>query len=283
MKHIEGTFRGARKASIYYQAWLPDQVRAAVVIAHGLGEHGGRYAEVAGKLVELGCAVYAIDHRGHGKSDGARAFIDRLSWVVDDLDQLVDLVRREQRIIAKKKPLFLLGHSMGGAIALSYALRHQDKLGALILSGPAVALDGASPLMRAMSKLVSRLAPKAGVLKIDASKVSRDPQMVALYDSDPLNCHGKVPARTIGELVTFVEWLPAVLPQVTLPLLVMHGSADSLAGPAGGKMVVDRARSTDKSYKLYDGLYHEIFNELPEDRARVFADLTSWVQARLPA
>ncbi|MGQ0621796.1 MAG: lysophospholipase [Panacagrimonas sp.] len=280
MEHRESTFQGKNKVRIFHQTWLPPKksIKAVVVVAHGLGEHGGRYAHVAKELVDIGCAVYAIDHRGHGKSaGGGSAFVDRFSNVVDDMDQLVELAKREQ----PKKPLFLLGHSMGGALSLSYTLKHATKLSGLILSGPAVALDGAPPFMKPLSKLLSMFLPRLGMFGIDPSLVSRDKDAVAAYASDPLNAHGKVPARTLGEIVKFVEWLPAVLPVIKLPLLILHGSADKLAGVAGSRMVLERVSSTDKTLKVYEGLEHEIFNELPADRALVFKDLTGWISGQI--
>lgn len=280
MKHKEGCFQGRNHTRIYWQHWLPQQIKAVVLIAHGLGEHGGRYRHVAQTLTEAGCAVYAIDHRGHGKSAGPRAYIDKFANVVDDMNAMMDIVVEERHAGRRKPPLFLLGHSMGGALSLSYALKHGDRLAGLALSGPAVALDGAPPLMRPISKLLSRVAPRMGTFPIDPKLVSRDEDMVAAYSADPLNAHGKVPARTLGEIVSFTEWLPAALPAIKLPLLVMHGSADKLAGVSGSRMVVDRVGSRDKSLKVYDGLYHEIFNELPQDRRRVLSDLGAWITAR---
>jgi len=162
-------------------------------------------------------------------------------------------------------------------------MRYGDQLSGLILSGPAVALDGAPPLMKPIAKLLSVLLPKLGLFAVDPSLVSRDQSMVAAYAADPLNAHGKVPARTLGEIVKFVEWLPAVLQVIKLPVLALHGSDDKLAGVAGSHMVIDKISSKDKTLKVYDGLYHEIFNELPDDRARVFKDLTDWIAAHLPA
>jgi len=277
MKSKEGRFKGKKDVEIFWQSWLPTRPKAVVVIVHGLGEHSGRYAHVAEALVIADCAVYAMDHRGHGKSGGARTLIDRFAHTVEDIDHVVEIARREQ----PRKPLFLLGHSMGGALSLSYTLKNPGKLFALILSGPAVALDGAPPLMKPIAKFMSTVAPKAGLFAVDPGLVSRDPAVVADYAADPLNAHGKVPARTLGEIVKFVEILPAALPLIQLPLLAMHGSDDKLAGVAGSKMVVDRATSKDKTLKVYDGLYHEIFNELPADRAIVLKDLTDWIGARV--
>ena len=279
MEHQEGFINGQKGLSIYWQAWLPssEKVVASVVIAHGLGEHGGRYRRVAEHLVEHGCATYAIDHRGHGKSAGPRALVDRFDNAVADLDQLIDQVRKARPNV----PLFLLGHSMGGGLALDYAIAHQDKLDGLLLSGPAVVLDGAPPAMLVISKILSVLAPSLGVFSVDPSLVSRDPAEVAAYVSDPLNFHGKAPARTMGEIVRFVEGLPARLPQVTLPVLLMHGTEDKLAGAGGSELVYRSIRSQDKTIKLYDGFYHEIFNEFPADRARVFAELSGWIEAHI--
>lgn len=278
MQHREGSFQGQKNVFIYRQAWLPDGVvRAAVVIVHGLGEHSARYRHVAGYLVEAGCAVYALDHRGHGKSQGARAVIDRFAHAVDDIDQVVELARREQ----PGKPVFMIGHSMGGALALSYTLRHAPKLKGLILSGPAVAIDGAPPHLRPLSKFLSVVAPRAGLFAIPPSTVSRDQDVVSDYGKDPLNHHGKVPARTLAEIVKFVEWLPAAASEIRLPLLIQHGSKDVLAGVSGSQMLAQTVSSTDKTLKIYEGLYHEIYNELPEDRARVLSDLQGWIEAHI--
>lgn len=279
MKHSEGRFKGRKDVEIYWQSWQPEKPpRAVVVIVHGLGEHSGRYRHVAQVLADAGCAVYAMDHRGHGKSGGPRAFVDRFSYAVEDIDQVVEIARRAH----PRKPTFLLGHSMGGALSLSYTLRNPGKLFALILSGPAVALDGAPPLLKPISRLMSTVAPKFGMFAVEPGLVSRDPAVVADYASDPLNAHGKVPARTLGELVNFVEILPAALPLIQLPLLVMHGKEDKLAGVGGSQMVFSQVASRDKTLKVYERLYHEIFNELPEDRAVVFKDLSDWIGARLP-
>lgn len=279
MRHSGGFFQSRAKLRIYHQRWAPARPRATVVIVHGLGEHSGRYQHVAKTLVESGFAVHALDHRGHGRSEGPRAFIDRFANAVADIDRLVDLARNERR----GKPLFLLGHSMGGALSLSYTLKYGTKLSGLILSGPAVALDGAPPLMKPASKFLSAFLPKIGMFAIEPALISRDRDVVGAYARDPLNCKGKVPARTLGEIVRFVDWVHAALPAIQLPLLVMHGSADKLAGLAGSHMVMERVSSKDKTLKVYDGLYHEIFNELPADRARVLTDLRSWIEARVAA
>ncbi|NGY06776.1 alpha/beta hydrolase [Solimonas terrae] len=285
MRHHEGRFTGAGEIEIYWQAWQPPAgfpVRAVVVLAHGMGEHSGRYVEVASRLVDIGCAVYAIDHRGHGRSCGSRGLIDRVANAVADLDRFVQLAGTEQGVSSTGRPLFLLGHSMGGALSLGYALEHPDKLDGLLLSGPAVSLDAVPPLFGPISKWLSCLAPRLGTFPVDPSLVTRDPRMAAEYVADPLNLHGKVPVRTLAEMIGFVQALPPRLPALELPMLIMHGSDDQLAGVTGSEMVIDHVASADKTLKIYDGLYHEVFNELVRDRARVYRDMTDWLSARLP-
>lgn len=277
-EHREGTFEGVDELEIFWQAWLPEgqPPRAAIVLAHGASEHSGRYAWTGEGLAGRGYALYAIDHRGHGRSEGSRAVIDRMRHAVADLDQLVDKVAAEDGDV----PLVLLGHSMGGAVALSYAIEHQDRLDALVLSAPLAALEAASPVQRAAGHVLSIVAPSLGVVAIDSTAVSRDPQVVADYEADPLNYHGKLPARTVHELTGAIDGYPDAVTRLTLPMLVMHGTADRLTPIAGSEMVVERASSEDKTLKRYDGLFHELLNE-PE-REQVLDDIAEWLDARFP-
>jgi alpha-beta hydrolase superfamily lysophospholipase len=267
------TLAGAGGLRIYWQDWLPPQApRATVVIAHGAGEHSGRYAHVAARLVAEGYAVYAIDHRGHGRSAGPRALVDRIANVVADLDSLVTVAGA---------PVFLLGHSMGGTVALAYALRHQDRLAGLILSGPLAALEAAPPHMRIAGRVLSVLAPRLPLIAIDATLISRDPEVVRAYVEDPLVYHGKLPARTVAELAATIDSLPAAVPAITIPTLIMYGTDDRLCPPEGSLMLAERISAGDKTLKAYDGLYHEIFNEPEQDR--VLDDLCAWLAARVVA
>jgi acylglycerol lipase len=261
---------------IYWQAWLPEgDPRAVVVLAHGASEHGGRYAWVGEQLAERGLALYAGDHRGHGRSSGPRAYIDRLDNAVADLDRVVDIARRAHPDVKT----FLLGHSMGGAVALSYSFEHQDRLDGLVLSAPLAALEAASPVLRLAGQALSLLLPRAGVVPIDSEGVSRDPAVVRDYEADPLNHHGKLPARTVAELTGAIAGYPERVRELTLPILTMHGSADRLTPPEGSEMIVERAGSKDRSIIRYDGLYHELLNE-PE-RQRVLDDIVGWMETRL--
>jgi acylglycerol lipase len=273
VRHVEGQFAGVGDLEIYWQAWLPEgERRATVVIAHGASEHGGRYDHVVEQLAPAGYGTYAIDHRGHGRSGGRRAVIDRMGHAVADLDTLIDLVTHEDD---GRRP-YLLGHSMGGCIAIAYALEHQAKLAGLVLSAP-LAIIKASPPQRAVVRVLSALAPGLGVAGIDTQTISRDPQEVRAYEQDPLIFHGKLQARTAVELADTTATFPTALPSLTLPLLVMHGSADRLVPVASTKMVYARAGSPDKTLAIYEGFYHELFNEPKADRARVLENLSTWL------
>ena len=272
--HTEGRLEGAGGIDIYWQAWAPSATRALVVLAHGASEHSGRYAWTAERLAERGYATWALDHRGHGHSAGPRAYIDRMENAVADVDELVHLAADSQPGV----PVFLLGHSAGGCISLAYAIEHQDKLDGLLLSAPLATLEAASPVERLAGHALSVVAPRLGVYGIDATTVSRDPQVVRDYDADPLNYRGRLPARTLHELASTVGRFPDEVARLTLPMLLMHGTADQLVPPHGTEMLDERAGSEDKTFIRYDGLYHEILNE-PE-RKRVVGDIADWLDAR---
>jgi acylglycerol lipase len=279
VEHRESEFEGAGGVRIYWQAWLPGtEPRATVVISHGASEHGGRYAWTAEQLVDAGYAAYALDHRGHGKSGGRRAVIDRVENAVADVGTMLALAAGEQPDTGR--PL-LFGHSMGGCLALAFATRRQEEIDALILSAPAAALATASPIERIAATVLSVIAPGLGVFPIDPEKVSRDPAVVAAYEADPLNYHKKLPARTVNELVQEIGRFPESIPSITLPLLVMVGTGDEIVPPAASELVYEKASSEDKTIKRYDGLYHELVHE-PE-REEVLADMIGWLGAHTPA
>jgi acylglycerol lipase len=276
VEHVEGQFAGAKRLEIFWQSWQGDApTRGVVVISHGAGEHSGRYERPALELAELGYPVYALDHRGHGRSEGRRALVDRLDNAAADLDVLVDLARREH----PDTPLFLLGHSLGATIALRYALGHQDKLDGLILSGALAVIDPPPAPVRLAARALSAIAPWMPALSVDPATVSRDPAEVEAYRTDPLVHHGKLPVRTVAEIAAATEAFPEQVGSLTLPLLLVHGSEDRLVSVQGSRMVYERASSEDKMLEIYDGLFHEVLNELPEDRVRVLADIVAWLQA----
>jgi acylglycerol lipase len=270
-----GNFEGSGGLGIHWQAWLPaGEARASVVLAHGAGEHSGRYAHVGSELASAGHAVYALDHRGHGRSDGRRADIGSIDAVIADLGTLIAIARAAHPDCS----LFLLGHSMGGCIALAYACSRGEEIDGLILSAPVAALEAAPAPMRALSKLLGRVLPGLGVYSVDASAVSRDPEVVHEYETDPLVHHGKLPARTVAALTRAVESFPGAVGRLRMPLLIMHGTADRLVPVNGSKMVAERAGSREVELRLYDGLYHEILNE-PE-KGEILGEILAWLDQR---
>jgi alpha-beta hydrolase superfamily lysophospholipase len=274
--HREARLAGVDGVKIFWQTWQPaSPPRAVVVIAHGAGEHSGRYEHVAARLVRDGYAVYALDHHGHGRSDGSRAMVRRMRSAVSDLDSLIT-------IAAQAHPgtdTFLLGHSMGGTIALLYAVAHQDRLRGLILSGPLAALPAVPAPVRMLVKAMSAVAPALASLAVDATQVSRDPAVVSAYVEDPLVHHGKLPARTVAEIAAAVESFPAAVEAITIPTLIAYGTADGLCPPSGSLMLNSRIGAEDKTLKAYEGLYHEILNE-PEQEI-VLDDMCGWLSAHL--
>ena len=270
---IEANFVGANGRRIFVQSWLPDgNPRDQVVIAHGYAEHSGRYDAVARFLTARGFAVHALDHHGHGKSEGARAVIERFAQADADIDTLVDKVRADSGLATVK----LIGHSMGGSLALNYALNHQDKLSGLVLSGPAIGGRMAF-ITRWLLALMSALAPQRGTIALDANAVSRDPAVVADYVADPLVFRGKVPARTAHEMFRAIRSYPARVGSLTVPCLLMHGDADALVSAKLAAPLFQGIASPDKTIRIWPGLFHEIFNE-PE-REEVLALTADWLEA----
>jgi len=270
----EGTFPGAHDYQIVWRCWRPGgSPRAVVALAHGFGEHSGRYQHVGARLAHDGYVVYAPDHQGHGRSGGPRGRIS-LAAAVADLDQLILLAQSYH----PRLDVFLLGHSMGGAISLRYAMGHGDRLTGLILSGALAAVDGRGA-EKAVGKLLGRIAPGLPVAKLDPNQVSRDPAVVQAYVEDPLVYHRPLPAGTVAEFLRHVDTLPDDVVAITVPTLILYGTADTLAAPSGSVMVSQRINSTDVTAIPYEGLYHEILNEPEQDQ--VLDEISAWIAARV--
>lgn len=282
MNHADGYLevrhtRARGSSRLYRQSWTPDgNVRAGILLVHGLGEHSSRYTHVAKHLTDNGFAVHALDHYGHGKSDGLPGYVERFGVFLDGVTALLHRVQDEH----PDQPLFLIGHSMGGLIAASLLLEQQDAFRACVLSGPAMKSDQAPPaIVIALIRLISVLAPTAPLIQLDASGVSRDPDVVKAYMNDPLVHHGKLSARLLSEMSAAMKSTLARAGEIRIPIIVMHGDADLLTAPSGSVELHAKAGSKDKTLKLYPGLYHEVFNE-PEKEA-VLADMSNWLEAHL--
>jgi len=261
MRHIEGSFKGLKDFSIFWQAWLPDRDPVAVLlVAHGFGEHSGRYQNLVAHFVPPGYAIYALDHRGHGRSDGERVMVDHFTDYLTDLKTFFDRVHAEN----PDKKIYLVGHSMGASISTAYASMHQDELAGLVLSGGGIATDKAPP--------------RLGDLKLHET-LSRDPAVVEAYVNDPLVYHGPPPTGRDSAMAQMREDLPAMAEKITLPILVMAGYASPLGDGPRSEALFERVASQDKTLKLYPELMHEIFNE-PE-YPQVMGDLESWLSQRV--
>jgi acylglycerol lipase len=277
MNHIEGNFKGVRNAGIYYQAWLPEgKVKAVLIIVNGLGEHSGRYTNVVNRFVPLGYAIYGFDHIGHGKSEGGREVIERFEDFTDNLTIYYTMVKAWQ----PEKPIFIYGHSLGGLIACNYLIDHQADFKGAIISAALVRVPAnISPLTVTMGKIFSAIAPKVGVVPLDATGVSRDPEVVKAYVNDPLVFHGKTPARLAAEMLKAMRRVTTEADKIALPIIILQGSADRLVDPGDAQLLYDKASSKDKTIKIYPGFYHEVHNE-PE-RETMFKDLEDWLKAHV--
>ncbi|MBJ7608749.1 MAG: lysophospholipase [Candidatus Dormibacteraeota bacterium] len=274
LRQRRGTFSGVRGVPIAHREWLPDgDARGTVVIAHGVNEHGGRYAHVAERLVRDGWLVAAIDHRGHGLSGGRRAAIERFDDWTTDLDSYIRRV-----LVDAPRPLFLVGHSLGGLIASVYALRNPEVVAGLILSSPSVMPPaGMSPRTVRAGRVLSRVAANLPVVALRLDRVSRDPAVVRAYMDDPLVHKGRLRARTGAEVLDAITEVQRDIGTLRMPLLTLQGTVDQLVDPRAAPWVDAHTGSADHTLHIYEGLYHEVFNE-PE-RDAVLDDVAAWLKA----
>ena len=276
MSHHEDRFIARDGLRLYEQWWLPDaEPAAAVVVVHGINEHSGRYARLADDLNRRGYAVYAMDLRGHGRSEGARVLVRSFDEYLDDVEMLLDCVAGRQ----PGKPLFLLGHSMGGAIVALLGILRPPKVRGLVLSGPSVVVGGGVfPVLRRLAALVSAVWPTLRLVRLGCWYISRDPAVVEAFKNDPLVFHDRFPVRTGAEILRAAKRIQMNMEQLRLPLLILQGGKDFVTDAEGARLLAARAGSTDKTLRLYPGLYHEVFSE-PE-REQVVADMLAWLDAR---
>ncbi len=272
----EETTKGTGGLNIFVRSWRPDgRIRGVVAICHGVKSHSGYYGWVAEQFVANGLAVYALDLRGRGKSDGERFYLEKFQDYLDDVNVLVNLAKSREPGL----PMFLLGHSAGGVVSSVYTLEHQAELAGLICESFAFQVY-APDFALAVLKGLSHVAPHAHVLNLKTEDFSRDPKAVQFMLDDPLIAHEVQPTRTVAELVHADERLKREFPLITLPVLILHGTADRVTKPGGSQLFFDKAGSTDKTLKLYEGYAHDLLNDLGKEK--VMADIVGWINARLP-
>lgn len=278
MKHEEGFLNENGDHEIYYQCWLPEgQAKAVLLLVHGLAEHCGRYMNLVNRFVPLGYGVYGFDLPGHGKSHGKRVYVNRFEDYTRTLATFLDKVRS----LHKELPLFLVGHSMGSLVSAVFLANGQEGLAGAVLSGSGAVKvpDSISSATIFAGRVFSVLMPKIGLIGLDVNGVSRDPSVVRAYVEDPLVYTGKTTARLAAEILKAMQRFPEEAARITLPILLLQGGADRLVDPVGARMLFDGVRSQDKTLKVYEGLYHEIYNEPEHDE--VLADVEGWLEKHL--
>ena len=263
---------------IFYREWLPEgEIRGVVLIAHGLGEHSGRYRHVAQALCEVGFACYGIDHRGHGKSGGLRAYLPDVAYAVQDLAQLSEMVQASHA----GKPLLLFGHSMGSLIGLEYALQYQDRLRAIALSGAAIKADESRPnWLVALCLFAARHVPKLRLSPLSSPTVlTHDEAVLRELLMDPLTDKGMWRIGTSAALAQSARRIRRNAHQLTLPILALHGGDDRLVPHSGSTFLREATSSDDVTVKIYAGLRHELVNEI--GREAIIRFLVDWMTDRV--
>ncbi len=280
MQHTTGTHQTPDGITLHTESWLPDNPpKAVVLIVHGLAEHIGRYAHVAEYLVARGYAVYGLDHRTHGRSGGEpRVYITDFGLVLDDLKQYFDRVKAAQ----PGRKIFIYGHSMGSFLATAFTVRHQSEIAGLISSGSPLHIEATVPAyIIQISNLLKIVAPRLKLVRLDLNSVSRDPAVITAYNADPLVLNQPVRLGMAAGYQKAVAQLKQDLTRLRLPILLLHGSADRITPASGSEHLYQMVQSSDKTLKLYPGLYHEIHNEPEQDT--VFADIVTWLDGHTPA
>lgn len=265
---------------LFIRTWKPDNskhdLRGVILISHGYAEHSGRYSYTAKYFTDKNFAVYAVDHYGHGRSDGKKADIPDFNIFVDDLEFVLSKVKK----LEKDKPVFLLGHSMGGAIATILASRSEDKLKGLILSGPSIRIDGGvSNFTKSISKIIAFFAPYLPLVEFAVEGISKDPKVVENYKNDPYNYNGKVRARMGREMLRSEELISEeLISKISVPTLILHGKKDPLVNPECSQIVFSNISSKEKEIHIIENLYHEILNEPEKDE--VLSIIGKWLDTR---
>lgn len=269
------TADGLKLHTVYQEPGECCRMKAVIMLVHGYGEHSGRYQHVIEALAENGYDVYTLDHRGHGKSDGLRAYVDGFDIIVRDLKAYYDQIAPQH----PDSKFFMIGHSMGALISLYYTLKHQETLAGLITSGPPLtAEEGVSPLLLMAASTLNKLIPTAPIVNAITASLASDPSVDEAFQRDPLTYKGKMRVRTGVSISETSRYVREHLANLKLPVLFLHGEADGICPPSGSKLAYKTASSTDKTIKLYPGMMHEIFNE--RERSIVLADVVDWLNRR---
>lgn len=273
----ESSFAGVGGLKIFTRSWLPEgKPRGVMILIHGFNAHSGYMIWPAEQFAANGLACYALDLRGRGKSEGERFYVENFSDYLEDVDKLVRIAKSENPNL----PVYVLGHSAGGVIATSYVFEHQAEIAGLICESFAYDV-GLPDAVELILKGISHLTPHLHVFSLKNADFSRFPEVVEAMNNDPLIANESQPAETAAEMLKAADRLTENFPKFTVPVLIIHGTADHVTQPAGSQRFYDLAGSTDKTLKLYKDHYHDLLNDV--DREIVMADIQSWIDQRLPA
>lgn len=272
MRRTEGTLSASDETRLFYRRWEVVAPKGVCLLVHGLGEHSGRYEPVAKALTDHGFSVWAPDHRGHGRSGGIRGDCRSVEEFTRDLDRIFEELKQEQ----PSTPVVLIGHSLGGLIALLYASEHPGTIRAVAVSSPALRMAKEPPKVKVLlAKGISKILPKTPIPNgVDPSLLCRDPQVVQAYQTDPL-VHRAVTARCAVALRQAMKQAPALAKRIRIPCLILQAGSDFICDPKASARFASDLTAAPATFRRYEGLYHELFNE-PE-KGRVFDDLCRWL------
>jgi alpha-beta hydrolase superfamily lysophospholipase len=275
MKHCEGTFKGTDGLELFYQSWqTQENAKATIAIIHGMGEHSNRYINIVNHFVPRGYDIFAFDLRGNGRSPGQRGYINSWTEIRNDINAFLNLIKRQS-----DTPLFILGHSLGGVVALDYCTRHSEGLQGVIASSPAIGKTGVPAIFWVLARILNRIWPRFSLnIRLDISNFSRDPAAAEAFKNDLL-FHTRGTARLGVEVRHIVEWIHAHSGELRIPLLIVHGTDDKIASPDGSREYFQNVTFDDKELREYKGGYHELFNDII--KKQVLADTEQWLKRHL--
>ena len=270
-----GTFEGSDGVDIFYRHYQAESERARLVIAHGLGEHAGRYGNIVERMLPMGISVWAADHRGHGQSGGKRGHVLNFMQFLTDLRLMIEVAGND---LSNGGKCFLMGHSMGGLISIYFAQRFPDIVDGVVVSSPALGMIIEIPAAKKiLGSLMSFLWPGMTMgNELDAGKISHDPEVVNAYNNDPL-VHDRVSARFFTEFMAAMETVNLQASSLQVPILMQLAGDDHLVNSLTAEQFFQKLAAPDKTLRLYENLYHEIYNEMEEQREKVLGDLADWL------
>ncbi len=269
---LEELTRSFDGVELYRYIEVPEPCKGIVVLLHGLGDHSRRYDDTARMLLEEGWGICRYDNRGHGRSGGARAWLDDFRKYVDDADFIISLLGQEY----KDKPVFTWGYSMGGLISTAFGVIYPDKIsGQVFLGTCACSLPRYKNFRRInIDKLGFNLAPS-----VDSELLSRNPLVCRDYDKDPLVLQAFTNRLLYEVFIKGVDWLTGVLEEHRYPSLILHGSEDKIVPIESSRNLYERSSARDKKLEILEGFYHDLLHD--DGREEVVAKAVEWMNDRL--